>query len=246
MKTVALILVLACAAAGHDSGCSPPPAVVARLAVVFRYENGLGSNEPHQERFSFTKVGDRSYLRQNTVPRYYDPMLRPVWIFDASAEVSGPGANCPLDPSWIDCAVYLGKHANEPLPVVQGNEELHYPAAGGHAPVCEFTLDVPKWEPSPDSPEKRTVASELLSEFKSFGYGDAREIVIRDFNLGDPEITAYITEADGTHQFQGCGFTRNHTPHCSWHMFGQAPISSLRKQVMSRPYRLYPPLRIKR
>ena len=184
------------------------------------------------------------YLRQNTVPEHYDPSLRPVWIFDPNSALTG--ANCSPGASWTDCAIYEGRHADQARPVLQANEEFHYPPAGVTPTVCEYTLDVPKWEPSPVSPEKRRIAAELLTEFRAFHYDDAREIVIRDFNLDDPEITAYITGAAGSHEFQGCGFARNRKPHCTWHMFGQAPVSSLRRHVMSRPYRLYPPPRTNR
>jgi hypothetical protein len=142
---------------------------------------------------------------------------------------------------WIDCAVYLSNHANDRLSVVYGSEEFHYPPAGVAPSVCEFTLHVPRWEPSPDSAEKRRLAAELLAEFQGFGYGDAKRIVIRDFNLEDPEITALISLQAGE-EFQGCRFSREKSPHCEWHLFGQAPLSSLRRQVMSRPYRLFPPL----
>jgi hypothetical protein len=127
-------------------------------------------------------------------------------------------------------------------PVLHGNEEFHYPPAGLTPSVCDFTLNVPRWEPSPDSLEKRRIAAELLREFRSFGYGDAKRIVVRDFNLDDPEITAYIIGRRRREDFQGCTFSRDETPHCSWHRFGQSPLSSLRDTVLSRPYQLFPPL----
>jgi hypothetical protein len=112
--------------------------------------------------------------------------------------------------------------------------------------VCEYALNVPKWEPSPDSPEKRRLSVELLHEFQNFGFDDAQRIVIRDFNLDDPDITAYIVSHRGKDEFQGCGFTRDKTPHCAWHMFGQSPRSGLKQMVMSRPYQLFPSARARR
>jgi hypothetical protein len=212
------------------------------LTAIFTYQNGLGRNIPHEERFSFMTAGNSSILRQNTVPRNYEPGIRPIWIFDGSDTVSGPAGNCPLDATWIDCAVYLSSHANEPAPVVRGDEKFRYPAAKLTPVVCEFVLDVPKWEPSPDSPEKRRLALELLTELQQFGYKDARAIVIRDFNVNDPDVTAYVMGKDGKEDFQGCSFNAASSPHCwAWHMFGQSPVAGLRQKVMSRPYHLYPP-----
>jgi hypothetical protein len=108
--------------------------------------------------------------------------------------------------------------------------------------VCEFTLNVPRWEPSLDDPEKRKIAAELVAEFQKFGYADAKQIVIRDLNLDDPEVTARITGSRDDEEFQGCTFVRQTLPHCTWHLFGQSPRESLRRELMKRPYQIYPRL----
>jgi hypothetical protein len=238
MKTVTLIFLVGFIAFGADPTCSPPPAVVESLMALFRHENGLGRNQPYEERFSYMQLEGWNYLRQNSVPEHYDPSLLPVWIFDPNSVQTE--ANCSSDALWIDCAIYEGRHADEARPVLQGNEVFHYPPAGVTPTVCEYVLDVPRWVPSPDSAEKRRLAADLLHEFQSFGYRDARRITIRDFNFDDPEITAYIVSRRGEEEFQGCTFTRDKTPHCAWHMFGQAPRSGLKRTVMSRPYQLFP------
>jgi len=98
------------------------------------------------------------------------------------------------------------------------------------------------WQPSPNTPEKRRIAAEIGKEVRKFGYYDATVIYVRDFNLDDPDITAYIKDRKGHIQIQGCWFNRARPPYCSgWHLFGQAPVSSLRRSVMTRPYRVYPP-----
>jgi len=39
--------------------------------------------------------------------------------------------------------------------------------------------------------------------------------------------------------FQGCGFHAMREPHCEgWHLFGQVPVSSIRKWIFEKPYRL--------
>jgi len=107
-------------------------------------------------------------------------------------------------------------------------------------PTCEFVLAVPPWRPSPDGAEKLRLARELLDEFRSFGYTDARKILIRDFNINDPDILAYIVNNEGDIEFQGCNFSRETKPHCGWHMFGQSPLASVKKDIMAYPYRLFP------
>jgi hypothetical protein len=40
----------------------------------------------------------------------------------------------------------------------------------------------------------------------------------------------------GEVDFQGCSFDAKQSPHCSgWHLFGQTPLDSLKKRIMSRP-----------
>jgi hypothetical protein len=84
---------------------------------------------------------------------------------------------------------------------------------------------------------KRRLADELRAEIETKWQG-VQEIVIRDFNLKDNQITMYLKMPDGDY-FQGCGFRAMREPHCEgWHLFGQVPVSSLRKWVFEKPYRL--------
>jgi hypothetical protein len=105
---------------------------------------------------------------------------------------------------------------------------------------CATTIDmrsIPAWQPSPDGPPKRRVADELRREIEA-QWPRAQEIVIRDFNIQDPQITLYVKMPDGDY-FQGCGFRATRVPLCEgWHLFGQAPVSSIRKRIFDRPYRL--------
>ncbi len=110
----------------------------------------------------------------------------------------------------------------------------------GLVQTCKTTVDlrtIPAWKPSPDSPQKQQLAKALRSEIELRWQG-AEEIVIRDFNLRDPQITICIKMPDGDY-FQGCSLYITHVPHCEhWHSFGQAPTSDLRKWIFDRPYRL--------
>jgi hypothetical protein len=68
--------------------------------------------------------------------------------------------------------------------------------------------------------------------------GRSGEIVVRDFNLKDNQLTIYMQNGDGE-EFHGCGFRAMTTPHCEgWHLFGQAPISGIRKWIFAKPYEL--------
>jgi hypothetical protein len=113
-------------------------------------------------------------------------------------------------------------------------------AAGSTVRTCVATIDIraiPAWKPSPDSPEKQRVAGELRTEIEARWTG-VQQIVIRDFDLRDPQITMYLKMPDGDY-FQGCGFYARRKPHCEgWHLFGQAPLSSIRRWIFDKPYRL--------
>ena len=43
-------------------------------------------------------------------------------------------------------------------------------------------------------------------------YEDAKRIVVRDFNLEDPDIAAYITDQNGGHHSRAVGLTTNSLP----------------------------------
>lgn len=241
MKTVMLASALVSLAAAQAPDCVPPPAVAARLTAILRYENGLGQNEPHSERFSLLKIGGLTYLLQSTVPENYDPSVRPVWVFDDNvSSVAGPETSCPPDQSWPECAVHWRGHQGLSAPALRSGGASSHPSTAADSRVCGFTLKVPRWDPSPDSPEKRRIAAELVVEFQEFGYTNAERIVVRDFNLEDPDITAWITSPRGEERLQGCTFVRGRSPHCAWHLFGQSPLESLRGQIMSKPYQIYP------
>jgi hypothetical protein len=106
--------------------------------------------------------------------------------------------------------------------------------------TCSTTVDlstIPVWEPSPNSPKKRQVADELRREIETKWPG-ALEIVVRDFNLKDRQITMYLRMPDADY-FQGCGFHAMRETVCeSWHLFGMAPVADIRRRIFNLPYRL--------
>jgi len=117
-----------------------------------------------------------------------------------------------------------------------------FPFAGPRSQpqTCTTTIDlrnIPVWEASPDSPEKRKIAGELLAEITDKWPG-AQEVVIRDFNLNDPQITMYLKMPDGDY-VQGCALHVSTQPHCAgWHSFGMVSNSKIQQHIFEKPYRL--------
>ena len=134
------------------------------------------------------------------------------------------GGTCPVERSWGEC--------------IEGFAGLRF--ANDVVTTCETAIDVrtiPAWRPSPDDQRKRQVAAELRQEVEAHWKG-VQEIVIRDFNMEDSQITMFLKLPDGNY-YQGCGFHAEVRPHCeSWHLFRQAPLSKIRQWIFARPYPL--------
>jgi len=150
------------------------------------------------------------------------PTIRKIYIF-------GPAGfqgwdTCPVEKNWQGC---ISDFAGP-----EGSNQV--------ARTCAVVVDlhaIPPWRASPNDEKKRRVAAELRREIEAKWPG-VRKIVIRDFNLKDPQITMYLRMPDGDY-YQGCGFYSARTPHCEgWHLFGQAPLSEIRAWIFERPYRL--------
>lgn len=135
------------------------------------------------------------------------------------------GGTCPVQQNWRAC--------------VEGFAGLEYVA--DVVETCTISLDmstVPVWRPSPNDQTKRRIAEELRNEIETKWRG-VQEIVIRDFNLEDNQITMYLKMPDGDY-YEGCGFHAMSEPHCEgWHVFGTSPVStSTRRWIFELPYRL--------
>ena len=134
------------------------------------------------------------------------------------------GGTCPVEGNWRECIEKLAG--------------VEYPT--NVVGTCTTTLDMrtmPAWKPSPNNQAKRRIADELRNEIEAKWQG-VQEIVIRDFNLKDNQITMYLKMPDGDY-YQGCGFHAMREPHCEgWHLFGQGSVASLRKWIFQKPYQL--------
>ncbi len=161
------------------------------------------------------------YIRERL--RGFAPNVRDTYIFDENGP-TGAGT-CAADKNWQRCIEdFVGEFA---------------PPDQRQAITCSTSINthsIPRWEPSPNDGNKRQIVRDLRREIESIWDG-AQEIVVRDFNLKDNQIIIYLKMPDGEH-YQGCGFHAARHPHCDWHLFGQAPISALRKSIFDRPYRL--------
>jgi hypothetical protein len=150
------------------------------------------------------------------------PSIRMTYIF--GDEGLQGGGSCPVEKNWRECIESLAgtEHAND---VVS---------------ICASDIDmraIPAWMPSRNDQKKQQLASELRLEIEARWRG-VKEIVIRDFNLEDNQITMYLKMPDGDF-YTGCGLHAARTPHCeAWHLFGQASLTNLRKWIFARPYRL--------
>src|SRR5665213_614112 len=151
------------------------------------------------------------------------PTIRDTYLFDEEDGLRG-GGTCPVEIDWRACiAGFAGpEHTDDKIT------------------TCSTTIDLRRiaaWEPSPNDRQKRQIARELLREIED-QWGGAEKIVISDFNLKDNQITIYMKNED-REEYHGCDFRAMSTPHCDgWHLFGQAPISSIRQSIFARPYEL--------
>lgn len=150
------------------------------------------------------------------------PGIRMTYLFGKRG-LQG-GGTCPVERNWREC--------------VAGFAGLEY--ANYVVGTCTLTLDmrnIAAWKPSPNDQVKQQIEDELRNEIEAKWPG-VREIVIRDFNLKDNQITMYLKMPDGDY-YQGCGFHAASEAHCEgWHLFGNAPNASIRKWIFERPYRL--------
>jgi hypothetical protein len=160
------------------------------------------------------------YLREKL--NEFIPGVRMTYLFGKGG-LHG-GGTCPVEKNWRQC--------------IEGFAGLEY--ATDVVGTCSTTLEmrrIPAWKPSPNDQTKRRIADELRNEIEAQSRG-VQEIVIRDFNPKDNQITMYLKMSDGDY-YQGCGFHGMTEPHCEgWHLFGHAPVSSIRKWIFEKPYRL--------
>jgi hypothetical protein len=167
-------------------------------------------------------VADKTIYYVNQPLVGYPPQSRLAYVLGPTRLLSY--VFCSSDQDWRDCI----------------SRELDSAEPRQSDFTCTLTLDLsglPAWKESPHDDAKRKLIAELKSEIQSRWKG-AQSVVIRDFNVWDPQITIWLRMSDGEY-FQGCSFRATESPHCvDWHSFGQASPSSLRKRVFDLPVRL--------
>ncbi|MGA2712490.1 MAG: hypothetical protein ABSG41_05230 [Bryobacteraceae bacterium] len=230
MKRSCLLFGLAPVLLYGATDCVAPPAAAGKLKAYLSYHNPRGG----VMRFSFASIGGHALFRRYGVPQHFDPAQPLVYTYREGISVTVD--SCPFD-SWMQC----GEERLEERARAQGLSDR---AAGQSTEVersCDLSITIPVWRPSPDSPLKRKLAADLLDEIMPPD-SDFRAVYVRDFNVEDPDVMFYYVDAEGRDSFQGCRFDASRQPHCGWHMFGQAPVESLKRSVMARPYKLFPPV----
>ena len=119
------------------------------------------------------------YVRE----KLYDaiPTIRMVYTL-ANHEIEG-AYTFPVEENWKEC---IERNA--------GTEALSYASR-----TCSTTVDlrtIPAWAPSPNDQTKRRIEAHLRDEIQAKWPG-VQEIVIRNFNLKDNQITMYLKMPDG-------------------------------------------------
>jgi hypothetical protein len=210
--------------------CTPPPDAVAKLRGYLSYMSREGLWSPGAKHFSLAEADGDALFLQHEVPQHFDETQRFVYAFRKGNRLLAAG--CPADPEWTKCAEK------------DFRELIHEPASSLQGPVgaaCDLTITVPAWRPSPDSPFKRSLASEVLQELMEYGAINPREVYVRDFNVADPELDFYIIDREGKDDLQGCTLDADLHPHCAWHLYGMSPLAKLKRGIMAQPYKLFPP-----
>ncbi len=208
------------------TGACPDATALRSFKHQIAYERTLGSTPFVGLPLIHTHVWVRGpitgfYVRDE-IKYFNDPSIRMTYFFGRDG-LQG-GGSCTVGKDWGRCMEDFAPTENKSDPIA----------------TCTTNIDlrtIPAWRPSPNDQKKKKIADELRREIEA-RYQDADEIVIRDFNLLDNQITMYVKTPDGDY-FQGCGFNANKEPHCEgWHLFGQAPLSRIRKWIFAKPYRL--------
>ncbi|HEY1759103.1 MAG TPA: hypothetical protein VGG72_27270 [Bryobacteraceae bacterium] len=229
---VASGMVAAPAFAFDDRPCPDTPAwELFKYQIVFERAEQSGGNLRRLNLIhidAWERGGTTGFYVREPLPEFSTDG-RMVYLFDKEAMTGG--GTCPAAWTWTACVEEQARIAGAA------------PTASAER-TCTATLNIrglPAWKPSPDSPQKRQVADELRRDIEA-EWGRAQEIVVRDFDLRDPDITMYLRfpgEAPGGGEFKGCAFHSGRPTVCDgWHLFGQSPLSSLRKWVFAKPYRL--------
>jgi hypothetical protein len=220
--------------------CLPPPAKVSKLKAYLSYRSRWGVGRPGPRRFSFAAVGDSGLFLQREAEPYAAPGDRVVYSMQDGSPVITMG--CQADSTWTQCGLKALRESLKALgPLAMTTETPSVVSGGPAVPTCDLLITVPKWHPSPDSALKRKLASEVLQEvLTSFFVVQPKSVYAGNFNVDDPDLTFYIVDAEGHDDFQGCLFEASRHPHCSWHLFGQSPVESIKRGVMANPYQLLP------
>jgi hypothetical protein len=212
--------------------CKPSVEALAKLSAYVAYQNGrdADTNVERSERVSVISLDGRFFFLSKNAPVNFAPGYKPVFVYGASSGIQA--TTCP-ETQWTKCAVDWATQARSTATSGAGMASLRFPES-----QCEIDLSIPRCNPSPETDLKKRLAAEVLREVA--GTLNYKEVYVRDFNVQDPNLDFYLVNENGEGEFQGCDFDPTRRPHCTWHMYGMTPRDWLKRNVMERPYRLFP------
>lgn len=125
--------------------CAPPADAIAHLDAYLSYQTGIGIGNPGMKKFSVTLYdGDTLFLQRELPPYFTEPL---VYVFRNGRSLFV--TSCPKNAEWAACAERRFRAST------------HEPAdTAGYrlTAVCDVSVTVEKWRPSPDTPAKRRIA----------------------------------------------------------------------------------------
>ena len=229
MRRDLVLLMLVPLMSSGSQNCEAPPDAIAKLKAYLSYESSAGSGRSGEGTFSVAASGSDTLFLQHRVPPGHEPDRRVVYVFRPGSPIFA--TECPVNARWTECAEHDFRVAMH---------EVNAEARHSFGPTCELQVAVPEWHPTPDGNRKRILGAEVLQELFRFGYVNPKEVLVRNFNVSDPELDFYIVGEQGNVTLQGCFFDADREPHCVWHLYGQSSAETLKHRILADPFNLYP------
>jgi len=214
------------------TGCAPSREAIARLRGYLAYYYGVDQDfDRKTQKFDVLLVNGREYFRSQDAEPIADPKERWVYIYQAGADWKV--ITCPAIDTWKSCEADL--LAGTPP---EGVARRIYRQAAANAGSCHIATDVPRWSPSPDGPEKRRLAREILQSLQVGS--DAKAVYAKDFNVLDPQIFLMVEIEDGEHEFYRCRVVTGKGSRCELGGFGTVSKEDLERVISAHAFQIYP------
>lgn len=202
-RIISLILVIIQSARAETAiPCVVPPEATEDLKFAFAFEREFrparlrlpaivpGETWIAEVQYSWWKMGLFFFLASSGEVFSYNPdsVVRPL-----GSEISS--IDCGPAKDLISClernfpsGENTPQQANGPIAKLK---DATFPGTGSSPRICQLSLGVPPWQPSPDSPLKRFIIDKLRERIPIEIPGNVKKLLISDFNLNDPTILVY-------------------------------------------------------